>query len=238
MPTLSELTAIILAGGLGTRLRSVITDMPKVLAEVCDRPFLTYLLDQLAETGVQQVVLCTGYLGEQVYDAFGDAYKSLILSYSQEHSPLGTAGALRLASSLVRSDPVLIMNGDSFFQADLPAFYACYCQQQPDCALLLTQVPDTQRFGRVHTDNAGQILSFTEKGQSGAGWINTGIYLLSEHLLQTIPAQKVVSLEHDMFPAWIGQNFYAYRQSGAFLDIGVPESYAAATRFFKSVRST
>lgn len=236
MFTLSEITTVILAGGLGTRLRSVVTDMPKVLAEVCGRPFLTYVLDQLADAGVQQVVLCTGYLGEQVYDVLGDSYKNLILTYSQERSPLGTAGALRLASSLMRSDPVLIMNGDSFFQADLLAFYNWYCQQQPDCALLLTQVADTQRFGRVHADSDGKILSFTEKGQPGPGWINAGVYLLSQRVLQTIPAQKTISLEQDMFPVWVGQNFYAYRQAGAFLDIGVPESYAAAAHFFSSER--
>lgn len=236
MSHLSDLTAVILAGGLGTRLRSVVADMPKVLAQVCDRPFLTYLLDQLAAAEVQQVVLCTGYLGDQIYDMLGESYRCLRLRYSQESVPLGTGGALGLARSFVRSDPALIMNGDSFFQADLPAFYAWYCQQQPDCALLLTQVSDMQRFGRVHTNSTGKILSFTEKGQSGPGWINTGIYLLSQRVLQTIPTQKVVSLERDMFPAWIGQNFYAHRQTGAFLDIGVPESYAAAAHFFRSKR--
>lgn len=236
MHSLSDITTVILAGGLGTRLRSVVAGTPKVLAEVCGRPFLTYLLDQLVEAGVQEVVLCTGYLGEQVCDALGDTYKSLMLRYSQESSPLGTAGALRLANSLTHSDPLLIMNGDSFFQADLPAFYAWYCQQEADCALLLTQVADTRRFGRVHTHSDGKILSFTEKGEVGPGWINAGIYLLSQRVLQTIPAQRAVSLEHDMFPTWIEQNFYTYRQTGVFLDIGTPESYAAAAHVFSSKR--
>ena len=107
-------TAAILAGGLGTRLRSVVKDRPKVLAEIRGVPFLTYLLDQLAAAGVRDVVLCTGYMGEQVRSAFGDSYGGMCLSYSQESSPLGTAGALRLALPLFKSSSVLVMNGDSF----------------------------------------------------------------------------------------------------------------------------
>src|SRR4028119_1495914 len=107
-------TAAILAGGLGTRLRAVVSDRPKVLAKVQERPFLAYLLQQLARSGIKSAVLCTGYMGEQVKIAFGDSCDSMRLLYSQETSQLDTAGALRLALPLIQSSSVLVMNGDSF----------------------------------------------------------------------------------------------------------------------------
>ena len=238
---LASVTAAILAGGLGTRLRSVVADRPKVLAEIRGRPFLAYLLDQLADAGVRTIVLCTGYLGEQVRAAFGDSYGNLCLLYSQESSPLGTAGALRLALPLFKpglseanvSDPVLVMNGDSFCEVNLRAFWAWHCARGADATLLLTRMPDTKRYGRVHVDADGLVLSFDEKGDKGGpGWINAGIYLLNRRLLLTIPASGAVSLEQEMFPAWIGLGLYGYRSEGRFLDIGTPEAYNTAEQFF------
>jgi D-glycero-alpha-D-manno-heptose 1-phosphate guanylyltransferase len=110
----SEVTAAVLAGGLGTRLRSVVDDRPKVLAQVHARPFLMFLLDQLAAADFRSVVLCTGYLGEQIQRTFGETYKCLRILYSQEPKPLGTGGALRFALPQITSDPVLVLNGDSF----------------------------------------------------------------------------------------------------------------------------
>lgn len=240
---LAGVTVAILAGGLGTRLRSVVEDRPKVLAEVRGRPFLAYLLHQIAAAGFRYVVLCTGYLGEQVRAAFGDVYGCLRLVYSQESSQLGTAGALRLALPLFKpslspsrsanvSDSVLVMNGDSFCEANLRAFWAWHRAKGADATLLLTYLPDTKRYGRVLVDDDGCVLSFDEKGHKGGpGWINAGIYLLNHRLLLTIPKSGAVSLEREMFPAWIG-GLYGYRNEGRFLDIGAPESYAEALQFF------
>ena len=228
-----EVTAAILAGGLGTRLRSVVADRPKVLAEVRGRPFLSYLLDRLASVNVTEVVLCTGYLGEQVQASFGNTYKSLRLVYSQEFSQFGTAGALRLALPFFKSETVLVTNGDSFCDADLSAFVNWHFAQQAEASLLLTQVSDTKRFGRVEVDDKGKVLSFEEKGNSsGKGSINAGIYLLSRNLLSTIPGDRPVSLEREIFPNWIGRGLYGYSSNGGFLDIGTPESYAIAEKFF------
>ena len=233
MHGLRSVTAIILAGGLGTRLRSIIADRPKPLAEIRGRPFLAYLLDQLIASGVNLVVLSTGYFGEQVRAAFGDSYGSLRLLYSQEASPLGTAGALRLALSLFDSDPVLVMNGDSFFEADLTTFWEWHCARTADATLLLAEASDTKRYGRVHVDDAGLVLGFEEKNHNGgAGWINAGVYLLTRRLVETIPANRAVSLEREMFPSWIGRGLYGYRSKGRFLDIGTPESLAVARDFF------
>ncbi|MCC3571004.1 MAG: nucleotidyltransferase family protein [Microcoleus sp. PH2017_40_RAT_O_B] len=238
MADLGQCTAVILAGGLGTRLRSVVADRPKVMAEVRGQPFLTYLLEHLAQAGFKHTVLCTGYLGEQVKATFGDTYSSLHLQYSQEFSPLGTAGALRLALPLFQSEQVVAINGDSFCNANLRDFWTWY-RDRKDAkgALLLTEVPDTKRYGRVQVDPSGQVLKFEEKGGTeGAGWINAGIYLLERRLLSTIPKSCAVSLETEMFPAWIGQGLYGYCSQGRFLDIGTPESYAIADNFL-SVRS-
>jgi NDP-sugar pyrophosphorylase family protein len=232
---LSELTAAILVGGRGTRLRSVVDDRPKVMAEIHQRPFLTYLLDQVAAAGIRSVVLCTGYLGEQLQAFFGDSYRDLHLVYSQESIPLGTGGALRLATPLLTSDPVVVLNGDSFCEAELQAFFFWYQQQQHvKAALLLTEVVDTQRYGRVNLDAHGVVCSFDEKGsKTGVGWINAGIYLLSRHFLRTIPKEGAVSLEWEVFPHWVGHGLYGYQNRGAFLDIGTPESYALAEQFFE-----
>ncbi len=231
MKDLSSVTAVILAGGLGTRLRSMVTDRPKVLAEIRGRPFLSYLLDQLNGGGITYVVLCTGYLGEQLQGMFGDSYGSLRLVYSQELSPLGTAGALRLAQPLFKSDPVLVMNGDSFCQTNLRAFWAWHRVHGANATLLLNEVLDTRRYGRVQVDACGMVLAFDEKGRkSGQGWINAGIYLINHSLLLTIPASGTVSLEREIFPAWIGRGLYGYRGEGRFLDIGTPEDYLKAQR--------
>lgn len=228
-----NITAAILAGGLGTRLRAVVTDRPKALAEVHGRPFLSFLLDQLAAARIRDVVLCIGYRGEQVRAAFGDAYGGLRLRYSQERELLGTAGALRLALPLLQSDPVLVMNGDSFCETDLRAFARWHWERGAEATLLLVRVPDAGRYGRVEVDAAGRVLRFEEKGSTGdPGWVNAGVYLLSRRLLGTIPAGRPVSLEHQVFPAWIGRGLYGYRTAGRFLDIGTPEAYAMAEAFF------
>jgi NDP-sugar pyrophosphorylase family protein len=182
---------------------------------------------------VNVVVLCTGYLGEQVRAAFGDCYGSLHLLYSQEASPLGTAGALRLALPLFDSDPVLVMNGDSFCDADLERFWEWHCARSADATLLLAEVPDTTRYGCVYVNNTGVVLGFEEKNHKGGpGWINAGVYLLTRRLLETIPENGAVSLERDMFPAWIGRRLCGYQSRGRFLDIGIPEAYAFADEFF------
>ncbi|MEO1069712.1 MAG: nucleotidyltransferase family protein [Cyanobacteria bacterium J06638_6] len=230
---LSTCTAVILVGGLGTRLRSVVSDRPKVLAEIHGRPFLSYLLDQVAEAGLRHVVLCTGYRADQVQELLGDRWQDLTLTYSQETTPLGTGGALRLALPQLRSDTILALNGDSYCGVDLSAFWGFHQRKQASASLLLTQVPDTQRFGRVQVDEGDRIVNFEEKGNTtGPGWINAGLYLVSQAYLADIPADRPISLEKDIFPQWIDQGLYGYQAEGKFIDIGTPETYRQAADFF------
>jgi D-glycero-alpha-D-manno-heptose 1-phosphate guanylyltransferase len=245
--TMPEITGAILAGGLGTRLRSVVSDRPKVLAIVRGKPFLAYLLDQLAAAGVGRVVLMTGYRGEQIEEEFGDRYRDLSLDYSIETSPLGTAGALRLAlpklfpaSSADRSTKngaaggVLVLNGDSYCDADLTAFRTFHHRERADGSLVLAPVADTSRFGKVETAANCRLLRFLEKQEAGGpGSINAGIYLLNHELIEDIPAGRPVSIEREMFPDWLRtRKLVGFECTGSFLDIGTPESYQAAEDFF------
>jgi D-glycero-alpha-D-manno-heptose 1-phosphate guanylyltransferase len=234
---LADVTAAILAGGLGTRLRSRIADRPKVLAPVHGRPYLSYLLEQLAAAGVRRVVLLTGYLADQIRSVFGDTYAGLHLTYSQEPSPLGTAGALRAARPHLSSPSVLLLNGDSYCAASLPDFWAFHQRQCADLSLVLTRVEDCSRYGRVHVADDGRILHFEEKNQAGdAGWVNAGIYLLQRSLIEDIPADGPASLERDLFPVWAaGKRCCGFPSWAQFLDIGTPESYARAAVFFAPV---
>jgi len=235
---LSEMTAAVLAGGAGERLRSAVADRPKVLAEVAGRPFLAILLDQLLAAGVRRAVLCTGYLADQVRAAFGDAYGDLALAYSRETAPLGTGGALRQALPLLNSDPALVLNGDSYCQADLLGLAAWHAAHDAAGTLLLTKVPDTTRYGRVEVDADGRVLRFDEKGASaGPGWVNAGVYVLGRALLASIPAGKATSLERETFPAWTGRGLRGWQGGGRFLDIGTPQAYASAEDFFRGFTS-
>lgn len=229
----SDVTAVILAGGLGTRLRSVIPERPKVLAEVRGRPFLEYVLDQMVSWNIKKVILCTGYLGEQIESHLHDSYKNLRLVYSKEPSPLGTGGALRRAWPLVQPAPLLVLNGDSYCDADLGSFWTWHICQGAEATLLLIEAFDTKQYGKVETNEKGQILRFEEKSRDGGrGWINAGIYACGSRFVQAIPDNYPISLERDIFPSLIGDRLYGYKSKGRFLDIGTPESYRLAKTFF------
>lgn len=228
-------TAAILCGGLGTRLRPVVADRPKPLAPVHGRPFLTYLLDQLAAASVREVVLLTGYRSAQVRTALGDRYAGMRLGYSAEPEPLGTAGAVRLALPRLAGPTVLLLNGDSYCDVDLARFGASHRRRAADVSLVLARVAEASRFGRVEVGRDGRVRRFREKEQAaGRAWINAGVYLIERGLLEALPPGRPLALERDLFPAWVaGVRFFGFRCRGHFLDIGTPESFAEAGRFFR-----
>jgi histidinol-phosphate phosphatase family protein len=225
-----------LCGGLGTRLKGILRDQPKVLAEVCGRPFLSYLLDQLADGGFRQVILATGHLGDQVRETFRDYYRGLHLSYSQEAAQLGTGGALRLAAwGLPKA---LVMNGDSYCDVNLPDLVLDHLQSGVPNSMAVVLVDDTRRFGSVQIGSGGLVTAFQEKAADGSdcpvsGPINAGIYVVSHDLIESIPGDCQVSLEHEVFPRWLGGPLRAAMASGPFLDIGTPESLVVANGFFQ-----
>ena len=232
---ISKITAAILAGGLGTRLKTAVPDRPKILAEVNGRPFLCHLLDELDAGGIRNVVLCTGFREEQVVEAIGDRYKGITVRYSVEEEPLGTGGALRNALPLLSSETVLVANGDSFLKVDLRNFLAWHRLGNSGASIVLARVADAGRFGRIEIDEAGPVLRYFEKdGNRAPGWINAGVYLFARRRIASIPGGRFVSLEKEIFPDWIERGLHAMRVAGGFLDIGTPESYLQAGAFFSA----
>jgi NDP-sugar pyrophosphorylase family protein len=229
-----QITAAVLIGGLGTRLRDVVADRPKALAPIRGRPFLAYLLDWLSAGGVREAVLCTGFLAEQVRAELGDQYGGLRLRYSQETAPLGTGGALRLALPQLNTPTILALNGDSYCEADLAHLLAFHEDCRAAATLLLSRQPDCARFGRVEVGPTGAVERFEEKrADAGPGWINAGVYCFTREFLASIPAGKPVSLEREVLPGWIGHGLFGYCAAGSrFIDIGTPESYRDAEAFF------
>lgn len=232
-PPNSDITVAILAGGLGTRLHSVVSDRPKVLAPVGNRPFLAWWLEALEGQGFRDVILCTGFRAAQVEEAFGMSFGKLKLRYSAEDTPLGTGGAVHKALPMTRSSTLLVLNGDSFCQQTLRPFIVHHFEHGWRASLVVTSVPDAGRFGSVQFNPEGKVQRFQEKpGQSGPGWINAGIYLLSRELFSVLPAHMSISLERDLLPRWLHQDLHVFSSLGRFLDIGTPESLSAATEFF------
>jgi D-glycero-alpha-D-manno-heptose 1-phosphate guanylyltransferase len=235
---LGRVTAFVLAGGFGTRLRAAVPDQQKVVAPVGGRPVLTRILDQLARAGVGRAVLGVGYLADQVRDLLGQAYDGMALAYSEEPEPLGTAGALRHARGLLDGDPVLVLNGDSYVEANHAAFLAWHRARRAAASLLLARVPDPARYGTVEADPSGRVTAFREKatgtsgGPAAAAWISAGVYLLGRAVIDELPARVPLSLERDVFPTLVGAGLSAYRGGGRFIDIGTPESYTEAQDFF------
>jgi len=226
---LANTTAVILAGGLGTRLAPVVADRPKVLATVGQRPFLAYLLDRLAAAGLKRVVLCTGHRGADLRAAVGAEYRGMRIAYSQEPGPAGTGGALRLAATRTDADPLLVMNGDSFCEVDLVALWNAHHVSAATATLVVVEVPDARAFGRVRFAADGCVSGFEEKScDPGPAWVNAGVYVLARALACAIAPAPPVSLEREVLPEWIGRGLRAYPVRGSFFDIGTPSTYAAA----------
>jgi NDP-sugar pyrophosphorylase family protein len=230
--SLSGVTVAVLAGGLGTRLRPVIGDRPKLLADVGGRPFAALLLDQIARFGFREVVLCVGHLADQIQSALGAEHGPLRIRHSREDVPLGTGGALRLALPFLVSEEVMVMNGDSYCDVDLRDVWSWHRARKAEASMVVVEVPDASRYGLVELDEAGMVQRFSEKQDCRqAGWINAGIYLTTRRRIQALP-EGPLSLEREVLPDWVERGMWGYRTRGRFLDVGTPQSYADAFEFF------
>lgn len=220
---LADVEAVILAGGLGTRLRSVLPDRPKVMAEVAGRPFLAYQLERLAKTGVVDVVLCVGHLADEV-ERFASGFEDVRLS--QESTPLGTAGALGQARH-DKTGTFLVLNGDSFFDVPLDRLLAHHRASGALATIAAARVPDAGRYGSLELDADDRVLRFLEKGGRGPAVINAGVYVLEPPVLDGLPLDRPTSLERDVFPGLAARGeLVAMPWDGYFVDIGVPDDLA------------
>jgi NDP-sugar pyrophosphorylase family protein len=231
---IGEVTAVVLAGGLGTRLRAAVSDRPKVLADVAGQPFLERIFEQLQGFGIRKVVVCTGYMAEQIEILYPASFKDLSISYSREHALLGTAGAVRFALEHIPTEHALVLNGDSYCDFNYRDFKSFHNASDADASLLLTYVEDCSRYGSVVLSEEGRVESFIEKsGAGGAGFINAGVYLMDRTLIKEIPAGRFLSLEKDIFPQWIGRRFFGHASNTPmFIDIGTPQSFHHAQSLF------
>lgn len=223
--------AIVLCGGAGLRLRTIIGAAPKPMATVADRPFLELLLRQLQRSGFRRVILAVGYQAAVIRSYFGPQAMGLDIAYSEESLPLGTGGALRKAVDLVESSSVLVMNGDSYTNVDLKSFAALHHQSNADVTVLAVAVDGRGDAGSLLIDADNMVKRFQEKGGGGeARHLNAGVYMMSRHLLFDIPTGLQVSLERELFPKWLrdGRQVRANVQEGPCLDIGTPERYRLA----------
>jgi len=226
---LNDIDVAVLAGGLGTRIRGVLGDTPKVLAPIAGRAFLGHLLDHLALYGTRRVVLCLGHLADRVtaWLAQGDARHSLDVVCEIEPQPLGTAGALRFVRDELKTDPILVMNGDTFLDADLRAFVAAHRLSGAEASVLCVDVEDAARYGRVDIGADGRVVRFAEKAP-GRGTVNAGVYLFSAAFLDRLAAGEAVSLERDVLERLPPGTLHAVVVHGRFIDIGTPDSLARA----------
>jgi D-glycero-alpha-D-manno-heptose 1-phosphate guanylyltransferase len=224
------LDAIILAGGKGTRLASVVSDRPKPMAEVAGRPFLEWLLAELRSQGVQRAVLSIGHLGNSIIEHFGDgAAFGLEIVYAREEQPLGTGGAIRAALAQARGSRVLAMNGDSYCRFDVSTLLRAHIAAQARATVAVTHVADAGRYGAVQRDPGGAVRAFREKDPSaGGGWINAGIYVLERALLEPLVPGEAYSIERDVLSAIAGHGLHSTAVRGPFIDIGTPESFIEA----------
>ncbi len=231
----SKLQAVILCGGRGTRLQSVVGDKPKALAEVAGRPFLERLLDGLHGQGVRNFVLCTGFGEAAIREYLSMRRKDgEILVCSRENTPLGTGGAVRNAWAYMTSDPVIVVNGDSWCDYSLGAFLDFHEQRNSAGSLLLTHTKDRSRYGSVDLDGNARITGFREKGRAaGEGWISAGVYILKRDWIGEIPEGQPWSMENDFFPRRIADGLYGWTGGSDFIDIGTPESFEQAQLLFR-----
>lgn len=222
--------AIVLAGGFGTRLQGVVKDVPKPMAPVNGRPFLTHILDYLIEYQYTRVILSVGYLHEKIEEFFGTQYKSLEIDYAVETEPLGTGGGILFAMSKCKTDNVLVINGDTMFKVDLTEFEHFYAAKSCLLSIVLREVDDVARYGSVTIGNDNMIILFSEKGISaGRGFINGGVYMINRALFEKYPRPQKFSFEKDLMEKlYTQERFFAMPSDGYFIDIGIPEDYARA----------
>lgn len=219
--------SIILAGGEGIRLRDIVKDVPKPMANIAGRPFLEYLILQLIKWDIKDVILSVGYRKEVIKSYFGDGRRwNVRIIYSREEQPLGTGGALKKTIGLTDDEEFLVMNGDSFLDLDLNQIIGFHKEKKAIATMGLAYVEDVSRYGKVEIKSENEVIRFVEKSSSGNGFINGGVYVFSRKIINYIPSGKV-SLECEVLPGLIKQGLYGIVVKGFFIDIGVPQDFLA-----------
>lgn len=224
--------AIVLAGGFGTRLQKVVSEVPKPMAPVAGKPFLQYILDYLITHKVEHVVLAVGYLRETIIAHFGDSYHNLKITYAIEENPLGTGGGILHACKYVKSDNTFVINGDTFFDVDLVELSAFHQSNNALLTVALKRMEKFDRYGTVELGAEGRITGFLEKKYLDEGLINGGVYCLNKQIFHpSLP--EVFSFEKEILEKEIvNRKIYGLISEGYFIDIGIPEDFSRAQHDF------
>lgn len=223
--------AVVLAGGLGSRLRHITDRVPKPMAPVAGVPFLEYILDHLVACGAAEIVLAVSYKWEQIRDHFGTQFKGVPLRYSIEAAPLGTGGGMRLAAEYLDAEDVVVLNGDTLFPVDLQGMVKQHRESKAQLTMAVKQVDDAQRFGRLRVDDSGTIDAFLEKRNCGPGLINGGVYVINKALFGLTRPGASFSFEKDLLEPRVAEiRPRAFLSDAYFIDIGIPEDYERAQR--------
>jgi mannose-1-phosphate guanylyltransferase len=228
-----SLPAVILVGGLGTRLRPLTDRTRKDMLPLVDRPQLAYTFEHLRRYGVTRAIVSCGYLPTQIQQHFGDRYGDLRLEYKVEEEPLGTGGAIRFAADGI-DEPFFALNGDSLRETDLDALLSFHRERDTRATILLTPVEDPTRYGLVRVNGDGRVLSFLEKPRPeeiDTNLINAGMYVLEPDVLELVPPGRAVSIEREVFPRLVEeQAVHGVALPGYWLDVGTPDAYLQAHR--------
>ena len=226
--------AIILAGGLGTRLKPSVPGLPKCMAVVNGKPFLSYIIDYYSRQGIQKFIFALGYKHGVISAWLKEQYPSLPVEYTIENEPLGTGGAIQLAVEKVKEKTVLILNGDTFFKTDLAVLAAFHTKNASACTLSLKPMKNFERYGVVETDEEGLIQSFKEKNYYPEGLINGGVYLLNTGRFRQQKRPAAFSFEKDYLERFFSaMPMYGCVQDGYFIDIGIPEDFEQTQKKMK-----
>ena len=217
--------AIILAGGFGTRLSHIVTDVPKPMAIVNRRPFLEYILNYLIDNGIKHIILAVGYKGKIIQNYFGDNYKNVSITYSNEDTPLGTGGAIKKALGYCNKDNVFIVNGDTYYDVNLNLMERFHNTRKSDLTIAVKIMHDFDRYGSVMIKN-DMIMEFEEKKKTVSGRINGGTYLINKSILNKIEDESFSFEKLILESGFV--DIYAFENDGYFIDIGVPEDYYRA----------
>jgi NDP-sugar pyrophosphorylase family protein len=236
-PSLENLDVLILAGGLGKRLRKVVYDKPKPMADIAGRPFLDLLVEYTSNFGLNRFVLATAYKSESVRAHYQKMDGPRQILFSNEDEPLGTAGAVKNTQNLIRSDPFIVMNGDSFCPVDLNTFFDFHIGKNALASIVLVPAGSNQDFGVVEMNDSCQVVGFEEKKiQKQKTFISAGIYLFQRDIFSFIPAQTACSLEYDILPRIVGPKFYGFVTDAELVDIGTPERYYKAVKILSPAK--
>ena len=231
---IENIDVLILCGGEGRRLRQISGRVPKPMVRIGGRVFLDIIIDDLQRSGFKRIILGIGYRARFIRKYYSEhKTPGAEIIFSEEKKPLGTGGAVKKAKTLIKSESFLVLNGDTFSKFRADRFIKFYQQKKAKLLILLRKTKTNKDYGAITIDRKSKITSFSEKNVSSrVNFVNGGVYLFSKTVFSEMPHKAKFSLEYDFFPRMVGKGFYGYKESGFFIDIGIPERYFNAKKYF------